>query len=227
VRKHIVINNLEMLPKETRESFVIFGLDFVSESVISILDDRESETLSLWQGDGWGLSVTDDNDVTDSGGELLVVGILDVDNIVGTDMLLDGGDNTNSSDIVTGSEEAGSSVDELDNSIDLVGGDVELDGISNLNIWMWESDGSSVDGDNVRNLVLTNGFLHDLAKLESGLLGVNSVWLESSLGVHENSEMLVGLVNGDDIHDSEWESMVSSDLSVDLDETFLIVGDSS
>ena len=211
----------------TRESFVIFGLDFVSESVVSILHDGESETLSLRKGDGWGLSVTDDNNVTDSGGELFVVSILDVDNIVGTDMLLDGSDDTNSSDIVTGSEEARSSVDELDNSIDLVGGDVELDGISNLNIWMWESDGSSVDGDNIRNLVLSNGFLHDLAKLEGGFLGVNSVWLESSLGVHENSEMLVGLVNGDDIHNSEWESMVSSNLSVDLDETFLIVGDSS
>jgi hypothetical protein len=43
------------------------------------------------------------------------------------------------------------------------------------------------------------------------------VWLESSSDVEEHSEVLVGLVDGDDIHASEWESWVSSDLTVDLD----------
>jgi len=43
------------------------------------------------------------------------------------------------------------------------------------------------------------------------------VWLESTLGINEHSEVLVGFGDGDDVHDSEWESWVSSDLTVNDD----------
>lgn len=84
---------------------------------------------------------------------------------------------------------------------------------------MWESDGSSVMGDNVWNLGFTNLLLDNLAEFESSFFSINSVWLESSLDVDEDSEMLVGLFNGDNVVLSERISWVSSDLSVDLDES--------
>ena len=100
-----------------------------------------------------------------------------------------------------------------------------LDGVVDLDVWVRESDGSSVVGDDVRNLSLADLLLGDLAELEFSLLGVNSVWLESSLDVIEDSEVLVGLLNGDNVHGSEWESWVSSDLAVNLDQTLLILDD--
>ena len=51
--------------------------------------------------------------------------------------------------------------------------------------------------------------------------------LESTFGVQKNPEVLVGPVDGHDVHYTKRESVVPSDLSVNLDETFLIVGDLS
>lgn len=212
--------------KRLRESLVFFNFLF-SESSISLLDKGEEDTFTLWKGDGWGLSVTDNEQVGVSGGEHVASGILDVSNIVRTEMLLDGVDDSDSSNVVSSGEDDTGSVAELDDTVDFLGGKVVLDGISDLNVWVWESDGSTVVGDNVWDLVLSDDLLDDLAELETGFLGVNSVWVELSLGVDEDSEVLVGLLDGDDVHGSEWESVVSSDLSVNLDETFLVVGDSS
>jgi len=74
-------------------------------------------------------------------------------------------------------------------------------------------------GNDVWNLGFTNLLLGDLAELEGSFFSINSVWLESSLNVDENSEVLVGLFNGDDIVLSERISWVSSDFSIDLDES--------
>ena len=200
------------LNEETRESFVFFNF-FVSESGISLLDEGKSDTFTLWKGDGWGLSVTDNEKIGDSGGERSTVDVLDVTDIVGTEMSFDGGDDTNSSNIVSSSEDGGGSVDELDNTVNFFGTEVVLDGVSDLNVWVWESDGSSVMGDNVWDLVLSNSLLDNLAELETSFLGINSVWVELSFGVEEDSEVFVGLVDSDNVHDTEWESEVLSDLS--------------
>ena len=92
---------------------------------------------------------------------------------------------------------------------------------------MRESHGSAVMGGDVRDLFLADLLGDDLAKLESGLLGFDSVGLESSLDIEEDSEVLVGLLNGDNVHLTKRVSVVSSDLAVDLDETLLVVDDLS
>ena len=87
------------------------------------------------------------------------------------------------------------------------------------------SDGSAVVGDNVGDLVLTHSLSLDGAELERGLLGVNLVSLVATLGVVEDSEVLSGLLNGNNVHDAEGESGVSSDFVVNLDQSFLILND--
>ena len=65
----------------------------------------------------------------------------------------------------------------------------------------------------------------DFAKLESSFLGVNSMGLESTFDVIENSEMFISLFNSDNVHLTEWESWVSSDLTVDLDISIFVPND--
>ena len=48
---------------------------------------------------------------------------------------------------------------------------------------MWEPDGSSVMSSNVWDLCLANTLSDNLAKLESSLLGVNSMGNESTIAV--------------------------------------------
>jgi hypothetical protein len=54
-----------------------------------------------------------------------------------------------------------------------------------------------------------------------GLISTNVVDGVSSLGVIEESVVLVGCLDGNDVHESSGESGVSSDLAVDLDESLL------
>lgn len=69
--------------------------------------------------------------------------------------------------------------------------------------------------------------MDDFAEFESGLLGINSMGLESTFNIMENSEMLVGLLDGDNVHLTKWESVVSSDLTVNLNQSFFILNDLS
>lgn len=92
-----------------------------------------------------------------------------------------------------------------------------------LDIWVRVSDGSTVVGNDVWDLVLAHGLASDTAELESGLLGVDSVSLESAFNIEEDSEELSSSLNSDYVHHAEWESGVSSDLSVNFDQSLLVL----
>lgn len=59
----------------------------------------------------------------------------------------------------------------------------------------------------------------NLAELVLSLLGLNSVDGEAALGVVDETEVLAGLVDGDDVHEASGVGHVGADLAVDLDET--------
>ena len=92
-------------------------------------------------------------------------------------------------------------------------------------IWVWVSDSSTVMSDHIRNPVLSHGLSPDCTELELSLLGIDFVCLESTLHIIEDSEVLIYFLYSDYIHDAEGESGVSSNLSVDLDQSFLVSGD--
>jgi hypothetical protein len=59
----------------------------------------------------------------------------------------------------------------------------------------------------------------DLAQLVLSLLSSDAVDSETALGVVDQAEVLAGLLNGDDVHETGGEGAVGADLAVDLDET--------
>jgi len=138
----------------------------ISSLLISLFNKSKSNTFTLWKRDGVGLTVTDDEDVTDSGGELVSSDIFDVSDIESTWMSLDGGEGTDSTDIVSTGKDDGGVVSELDNLLNGSGGEVDLDGIVFADVWMWESDGSSIVGDDMWDLVFADKFLGNFAKFE-------------------------------------------------------------
>lgn len=98
---------------------------------------------------------------------------------------------------------------------------VKLDSIVDFDSWVGVSDGSSIVGDNVWDTLGTELMSSDFAEFEVGLFGGDSVDGESTLDIVKESEVFTGSLNRDDIHESSWESLVGSDLSVDLDESLL------
>lgn len=58
----------------------------------------------------------------------------------------------------------------------------------------------------------------NLSKLVLGLLGLDSVDGEATLGVVDQTEVLAGLLDADDIHEACWVCSVGSDLAINLDQ---------
>ena len=92
---------------------------------------------------------------------------------------------------------------------------------------MWEPDSSAVVSHDVRDLLLADALLGDLAELETGLVLLDLVRLESALGVNEDSEIFICSFNRNNVHDAEREFVVSSGLAVDLDQSSLVLHDLS
>jgi len=140
-------------------------------------------------------------------------------------MVFDVLEDTDTANIVTTGNVDGGTVIELNSGLDLVGLKVELDGVVLLDVGVGETDGTAVVGHNVWDLVLAEDLLGNLKELELGLSGVNGVGDEATLGVVEHAEVLGGSGDGNNILETEGELVVSSDLAVNLDKTFLILAD--
>lgn len=206
---------------------ILFGFSFLlfSGLLLLLFHGVEPESLVGWETDPGLLSLSEDHNVSGSGGENLAVGILDVDDIDGTWVLFDVSNLSNSSDVVSSDGIDDVSEVKLGDVFDGVLLNVELQSITDVDIWVWESESSGVMGDDVWVSVWSEGLLDDLDQLEFRFLWGNSLGVESSLDVIENSESIVGLLDGDDVHNSQWVTVISSNLSVNLNLRSLIVQD--
>lgn len=194
-------------------------------SHVTLLNEGKADTLLLGQGDEGLFAVTDHENVSETGGERVTLGVLDVSDLVRTGVVFNVLEHADTTDIVTTGNEDGGTVIELDNTVNFTVLEVELDGVVLLDVGVGETDGSTVVGDNVWDLVLTNALTLDLAKLEASFLGLNSVGLETSLDVVEHTEVLTGLVDGNNILETNGVLGVTSDLVVDSDVVGTLVTD--
>jgi len=106
---------------------------------------------------------------------------------------------------------------ELDEVQNLAGRNIKSDDIVNLDQRVWITDGSAIVRNKVRNALWAGSHFLDAAKLVFCFLGGNLVEDKSALDVIQQTEVVSGLFNGDDIHESSWIIGVSSDLAIDLD----------
>jgi hypothetical protein len=205
--------------KSSSESFLILILSDVSARILGLtfLNKRKADTLVLGEGDKGILTGTDHENVGKTGGERVTTGILNVSDLVGTGMVLNVLEDTDTTDIVTAGNENVGTVLLLDNRLDFVGLKVELDGIVDLDIGVGVADSAAVVGNDVGDLVGTNTLLGDLAQFKCGFFGINSVGLETALDVVKDAVVLAGLPDGDDITETERVSVVTSLLTVNFD----------
>ena len=85
-------------------------------------------------------------------------------------MLLNALEHASSSNVVSADDGAGGALGVLDHELDLLGGEVQLHGVSLLDVGVGVSDGAAVMGHDVGDLVLADSLLDDLAELEACLL---------------------------------------------------------
>jgi len=105
--------------------------DGVSTSAVTLLSDGELDTLALGQRDP-GLVLANDENVALTGGEAVVNGILDVDDVESTVVALTVSDDTNTTHVTTTSNHDDGAGIELDEIGDLAGGEFNLDSVVDL-----------------------------------------------------------------------------------------------
>lgn len=102
-----------------------------SAAAVTLLSNGELDTLALGQGDP-GLVLANDEDVALAGGERVVDGVLDVDNGEAAVVALAVGDDTDTAHVATAGDHGNGTSVELDKVGDLAGGELNLDGVVDL-----------------------------------------------------------------------------------------------
>jgi len=192
-----------------------------------LFERSQANTLFLGERDPRVLSLSNHENVSDSGSERVSSSISDVDDIETSNVSISVDYNSDSSDVVTGGDHAQVASLELNSVNDLTSGDVELNSIVDVDFRVGESESSTIVGNNVRDLVRTNSLLSDLAELVFSFFGADVSEDESALNVIKNSVKFSSLLDADDIHKTSRESGVSSDLAIDSDVSFLVIDNHS
>jgi len=191
------------------------------DSCISFFGDSFSDTLVSWERNQSLITFSQEEDVAGSGSENVSGSIFDVDNIERSWVSFSGLDGSHSTNVLTADDLAHVTGVEFDPVGDFVGGQIEFDGVTNFAVWVWVSDGSSVVCDQEWNVVFLDEDFLDSAEFVGSFFGGDSVDDESAFGVVDQSEVFVGLLDGDDIHETGWVFHVGSDFSVDFDHSSL------
>lgn len=159
------------------------------ELLVDDLVNGVSDTLALWKRAG-DLVVSDDENVADSGVEDVAGLVLEGDDGDVTELLDDGLDDTNSSQVISVGNQGLVADSELEVLLDGASLEVEEDRVADLQAWVRESEGSGIVGDGVWDLVGTDLDSDDLEKLLVGLLVLDLQESESSLLIVEDSELV-------------------------------------
>ena len=183
----------------------------------ALLKDGLLDATALGEGDLGLVGGADDEDVAKSGGEGVALGVLDGDDVEGTLVALNVLEGTNAAGVAALGEHDHGSELELEDVGHLAGGNVDLDGVVDLDVGVGVADGASVVGDEDGDLLAGDEDLVDTAELVGGLLAVDAVEDEAALGVEEEAEAVAGLLELDDVHEAGGVVEVGADLAVDLD----------
>ena len=135
----------------------------------------------------------------------MTVGVLDVDNVEGSGMPLTGHDGAHPAGVTSSGDHTQVAGVELDGVLDLAGGDVHLDAVVHPDDGVGVADGTAIGGVEVGHSVGAGLDLPDLAQLVLGLLGSDPVHGEPSLHVVDDAEVLSGLLDLDNIHETSGE----------------------
>merc|ERR1712179_529949 len=183
----------------------------VSETLLALLENVVTESLTTRQGNHTLVILSRKHeDIGNTSGESTTLGILHMHNLEGANVLLATGDHTGSTSL------------ELNDILGLASLDVHFDDVVELGKRIRVADGAAIVGDDVWDTLGTNSDRLHTSKLVRVLVGeglaVQAVQNETALGIVHHAEVLVGLVNGDNVHEATRVVGVGANLAIDLDE---------
>jgi hypothetical protein len=230
---------LEKDNTEISESLFIWcymkNLSHLSKLLLTESEDVLLDTLVTRKSDPGLVALTNKEDVGKTSSERDTRSILDLNDIERAGVTLNAGDDTNATHVTTLGDHDGVAELELDVTNNLASGEVDLDGVVDLDDGVSEADSATVVGGEVGDdSLLADGEgvaadgsllgladLDDTAELVRSLNIVDLVEDELALGGVEEAVLLASLLDGDDIHETSGVVELSADLAIDLDEAAL------
>mmetsp|Transcript_59845 Transcript_59845/g.96879 ORF Transcript_59845/g.96879 Transcript_59845/m.96879 type:complete len:204 (-) Transcript_59845:72-683(-) len=100
----------------------------------------------------------------------------------------------------------------------LASGQIQSHCVVGLDLWVRVADGATIVGDAIWDALGPPLNLLDTAQLVAGLLLDDFVQHESALGIVEQPEVLLGLLDLHHIHEARWVEHVAANLAVNLDQ---------
>lgn len=189
-----------------------------AKTLVALLGNSQLDTLSLGKTDPGLGAFTNDKDIRKTSGKGVVTAILKVDNIKTSRMTLTVSNSTNTTHIVSTGDHGNVSNLELDKGLDLSSFNVDTNAVVRANKGIGITDGATIMGDNEWDSLGSNLHLANLAKLILGFLIRDAVNNETSLDVIHKTELLTGLFNLNDIHETGREVGISANLTIDLNQ---------
>lgn len=186
----------------------------------ALLDDGLLDTTSLGQSDLWGGARSNYKDVGGTSGKSVSLGVLHRDNVEGVVVVFDVHDLTHSASVTTLGDGNHGTKFELEDIGHFSGGNIDLDGVVDLDIGVRVPNGASIVSDGDRDLLGSHGDVVDTAELVLSFVLLDFVHDKSPFGVEHDAEQITGLLQLDDVHETAREVAVSSDFSVNLNITF-------
>lgn len=184
---------------------------------LDTFEDGRTDTLASWERDDRVLTLTNYENVGDTSGELVADGILHVDDIMTTILLFNALDDTNTADVTTSSNHGNVALGKFDEVFWFVSLEVELDCVVETDIWVAVADSPSVVCDSKWDTLITDLPFVNTEELIFCLTVVDVVDNKTSLGVVEKPELLVGLSEFNDVHETGWITFCCTNLAINLD----------
>lgn len=139
-----------------------------------------------------------------------------MNDIESTDVLLPVHNRTRTAHVTSTSDHDDVASVKLDKVDDLVLLEVELDSVVDLDSRVRVTDSAAVVGDDMGDTLVSEGGLLYLEELVGGFLGGDAVNGESSLYVVEDSEVLAGLLDGDNICGDKNDASVGCNFTANI-----------
>jgi hypothetical protein len=171
----------------------------LAEDLLTLLEDRELDSTILGERDERLVTLAQDENVLDEGGPGVSLLVTHVDNVVSTVVLLTVIDDTNTAQVTTAGGHTQVTNLELDELLEGASSNVKLNDVVNTDIGVRVADGATVVGGHEGDTLGAEGNLLDLGKLVGSLLRGDTVDGETTLGIIEQTEVLVGALNLDNI----------------------------
>mmetsp|Transcript_69347 Transcript_69347/g.216499 ORF Transcript_69347/g.216499 Transcript_69347/m.216499 type:complete len:225 (-) Transcript_69347:212-886(-) len=185
---------------------------------VPVLDDAELDAVALRQGDPRLVALPDHKDVLQARREGVVGGVLHVHDLEGPWMPLAVHDDAHAANVVPAADHDDVACFKLDVVEHLAGGNVNTDRVVDLDVGVRVAQRSAVVGDSVGDPLGSLVDILDAAELVAGFVLADLVQDKASLGVEEQAEVLLGLLDLDHVHEASWVESVGADLAVHLDE---------